>query len=162
MVTVINVRVDCRGLYDPWAIVLLRRHLDRMREGEILEMISDDPGAVSDVQAWANLTGHHLLETHCRDNEYSFYIQKKSKESAMAEYQIAKTLDCTGLLCPMPVVKTNKAMKEIQVGEVLEMIATDPGSMPDMEAWARQTQHELLEAIDEGNSKFRFIIKKTH
>ena len=75
--------------------------------------------------------------------------------------EINKTLDCSGFLCPMPVVKTAKAIKEMAVGEVLEMISTDAGSMPDMKAWSNQTQHELLEAHDEGG-KFRFIIKKTH
>ncbi|TNE55287.1 MAG: sulfurtransferase TusA family protein [Bacteroidetes bacterium] len=75
---------------------------------------------------------------------------------------VAKVLDCSGMLCPMPVVKTRKAMKEIEVGEVLEMISTDPGSMPDMQAWAKQTGHELLSATDEGNNVFRFLIKKTH
>jgi len=80
----------------------------------------------------------------------------------MADHSVTKTLDCSGLLCPMPVVKTNKAMKELQVGDILEMKATDPGAMPDMEAWARQTNHELLEAIDEGDEHYRFIIKKTH
>ncbi|MDH5397826.1 MAG: sulfurtransferase TusA family protein [Cyclobacteriaceae bacterium] len=74
---------------------------------------------------------------------------------------VAKTLDCSGLLCPMPVVKTKKAMAEIQIGEILEMISTDPGSMPDMEAWARQTKHELVDAKDEGG-KYTFLIKKTH
>ncbi|MBI4456628.1 MAG: sulfurtransferase TusA family protein [Acidobacteria bacterium] len=80
----------------------------------------------------------------------------------MAEYKQDRVLDCTGLLCPMPVVKTNKALKELQVGQVLEMIATDPGSMPDMEAWARQTQHELLVAHQQEDGKFHFVIKKTH
>ena len=61
----------------------------------------------------------------------------------------------------MPVVKTKKAINTMAVGEVLEMISTDPGSMPDMQAWAKQTGHELLEAKDEGNV-FRFFIKKTH
>ncbi len=79
----------------------------------------------------------------------------------MADIRIAETLDCSGLLCPMPVVKTNKTIKNLKVGEVLEMIATDPGSIPDMEAWARQTGHELLEAKEEGG-KYRFLIKKTH
>lgn len=74
---------------------------------------------------------------------------------------VTKKLDCSGLLCPMPVVKTSKAIKEMAVGETLEMIATDPGSMPDMQAWARQTKHELLEAT-ENSGKFRFVIKKTH
>ncbi len=80
----------------------------------------------------------------------------------MADYNIAKSLDCTGMLCPMPVVKTNKAIKELEIGDILEMTATDPGSIPDMEAWARQTNHELLEAVDNGNENYRFVIKKTH
>lgn len=79
----------------------------------------------------------------------------------MADYTIKQTLDTSGLLCPMPVVKTAKAMKELEVGEILELISTDAGSMPDMKAWANQTKHELLESHDEGG-KFRFIIKKTH
>lgn len=74
---------------------------------------------------------------------------------------IKQTLDTSGLLCPMPIVKTAKAIKGMEVGEILEMISTDAGAMPDMKAWANQTKHELLEAHDEGK-KFRFIIKKTH
>lgn len=80
----------------------------------------------------------------------------------MAELKPDKFLDCTGLLCPMPVVKTKKAIKEMEVGQILEMISTDPGAMPDMEAWAKQTQHELLLAQKDGDSQFRFLIKKTH
>ena len=80
----------------------------------------------------------------------------------MSDVQPNKTLDCTGLLCPMPVVRTNKTLKGMAVGETLEMIATDPGSMPDMQAWARQTQHELLVAQKEPDGKFRFVIRKTH
>lgn len=80
----------------------------------------------------------------------------------MENIKADQKLDCTGMLCPMPVVKTKKAMNAMEVGQVLEMISTDPGSMPDMQAWAKQTQHELLEARDEGNNVFRFFIKKTH
>lgn len=73
----------------------------------------------------------------------------------------SKVLDCTGMMCPMPVVKTAKALKEMAIGDTLEMISTDPGSMPDMKAWANQTRHDLLESQAEGG-KFRFLIKKTH
>ncbi len=79
----------------------------------------------------------------------------------MAEYEIKETLDCSGLLCPMPVIKTSKKIKELEVGDVFEMISTDPGAMPDMQAWANQTKHELLESSEEG-SQYRFVIKKTH
>ena len=73
-----------------------------------------------------------------------------------------KFLDCSGLLCPMPVVKTKRAIKGMEIGQVLEMIATDPGAVPDMEAWERQTRHELLLTEEQGPEKFRFLIKKTH
>ncbi|MCK5368665.1 MAG: sulfurtransferase TusA family protein [Cyclobacteriaceae bacterium] len=79
----------------------------------------------------------------------------------MSDFNVKKTLDTSGLSCPLPVVKTKKALKDIEVGDILEMISTDAGSIPDMEAWARQTGHELLESKDEGKS-FRFFIKKTH
>jgi TusA-related sulfurtransferase len=68
-------------------------------------------------------------------------------------------LDCSGLLCPMPIVKTTKAMKELQSGQVLKMIATDAGSPPDIAAWSRQTGNELLLSATEGN-KFVFFLKK--
>jgi tRNA 2-thiouridine synthesizing protein A len=63
--------------------------------------------------------------------------------------------------CPLPVVKTKKALKDMAVGDILEMISTDAGSIPDMEAWSRATGHELLQSNDEG-SLYRFFIKKTH
>jgi TusA-related sulfurtransferase len=75
---------------------------------------------------------------------------------------IDKAIDCKGLLCPMPVVKTKRAIKGMEVGQVLEMIATDPGVAPDMVAWENQTRHELLLSEDQGDGTFRFLIKKTH
>jgi tRNA 2-thiouridine synthesizing protein A len=70
-----------------------------------------------------------------------------------------KTLDCTGMLCPVPVIKTSKAIKELQVGQVLQMIATDPGAPADMEAWSRQTGNELLDSHQEG-SKYIFYFRR--
>lgn len=68
-------------------------------------------------------------------------------------------LDCTGMLCPMPIVKTKKAMNDLQSGQVLKMIATDAGSPPDIAAWSRQTGNELLLSTEEGG-KFVFFLKK--
>lgn len=75
---------------------------------------------------------------------------------------IDKSIDCKGLLCPMPIVKTRRAIKEMEVGQVLEMVATDPGAVPDMQAWQNQTKHDLLLSEDRGDGTFRFLIKKTH
>ncbi len=69
-------------------------------------------------------------------------------------------LDCTGLLCPIPVVKTSRAIKTVDVGQILEMVATDPGAPPDMEAWSRQTGHELVQQTA-GDGEFRFWFRRT-
>ena len=71
-----------------------------------------------------------------------------------------QVLDCTGMLCPMPIVKTTKAMKELESGQILKMIATDAGSPPDIAAWSRQTGNELLLSTEEGE-KFIFFLKKS-
>jgi tRNA 2-thiouridine synthesizing protein A len=81
----------------------------------------------------------------------------------MNEVEVIKEdvlLDCSGLLCPMPIVKTTKAMKELQSGQILKMISTDAGSPPDIAAWSRQTGNELLLSTTEGN-KFIFFLKKS-
>jgi len=70
----------------------------------------------------------------------------------MTALQEDKVLDCSGMLCPVPVIKTSKAIKEMQVGQVLKMISTDPGAPPDMVAWARQTGNELLDSHQEGKN----------
>ena len=71
-----------------------------------------------------------------------------------------QVLDCTGMLCPMPIVKTTKAMKELESGQILKMIATDAGSPPDIAAWSRQTGNQLLLSTEEGE-KFIFFLKKS-
>jgi len=70
-----------------------------------------------------------------------------------------QVLDCSGLLCPMPIVKTSQAIKELQSGQILKMIATDAGSPPDIAAWSRQTGNELLRSTTE-DGKFVFFLKK--
>ncbi|MCZ2126331.1 MAG: sulfurtransferase TusA family protein [Anaerolineales bacterium] len=68
-------------------------------------------------------------------------------------------LDCTGLLCPLPIAKTTKAIKELESGQVLKVIATDAGSPPDIAAWSRQTGNTLLSSAEEGG-KFVFFLRK--
>ncbi len=72
---------------------------------------------------------------------------------------IDMTLDCQGLSCPMPIVKLNATIKKIEVGQVLEMIGTDPGSKKDVPLWCKRKGNELLETIEEGGI-FRFIIQR--
>jgi len=77
----------------------------------------------------------------------------------MAAIQVDHELDARGLLCPMPIVKTAKAMKELAPGEVLKLMATDRGSVTDVPAWTDTTGNELLEWHEEGDV-FVFLIRK--
>lgn len=71
-----------------------------------------------------------------------------------------KQVDCLGLFCPMPIVKTGEAVREMTVGQVLEMLSDDPSSEPDMKSWTRRTGHELLEITKDG-SVYRFLVRKS-
>lgn len=73
---------------------------------------------------------------------------------------IAVRLDLTGLTCPIPIVKTAKAIKELQPGELIEALATDPGSVADFAAWSRSTGNELVEQSEQ-DGVYRFVIRKT-
>lgn len=73
--------------------------------------------------------------------------------------KVDQTLDCKGLLCPLPIIRTKQAIDKMQVGQTLRMISTDPGSIPDMQAWSRRTGHELLEYKKE-NDLFVFLVRK--
>ena len=68
-------------------------------------------------------------------------------------------VDARGLSCPMPIVKTATAMRALPSGKVVEVLATDPGSVKDFNAWARSTGNELIESTQEG-SVYRFLIRK--
>jgi len=72
----------------------------------------------------------------------------------------AHVLDCTGMNCPLPVIKTAQTMKTLEVGQLLELLATDPGVEPDMQAWSRRTGNELV-GIDKEGDVFHVLLRKT-
>jgi tRNA 2-thiouridine synthesizing protein A len=70
-----------------------------------------------------------------------------------------KILDAKGLACPMPIVKTKKALGEIESGQILEIHATDKGAKNDLAAWAKSTGNEIMKTEEE-NDVFKFWVKK--
>ena len=70
-----------------------------------------------------------------------------------------KTLDCFGLLCPMPIVKTAKEVKAMKIGEVLEVQATDTGIKSDIPAWCKATGQEFI-GVKEKDGEFFAYVKK--
>ena len=71
-----------------------------------------------------------------------------------------RKIDCLGLFCPVPILRVRDAMRQMQPGQVLEMISDDPASPADMQGWAARSGHELLE-IDRTGAAFRFVVRKS-
>ena len=75
------------------------------------------------------------------------------------EIRVDKTMDLKGLPCPQPVIKVSKGIKELGVGQVLEAVTTDPGSLSDFPAWARTSGNEIVKT-DQESDVIRFLIKR--
>lgn len=71
----------------------------------------------------------------------------------------AQELDARGLNCPLPILRTKKAINGLNAGEVLKVIATDPGSVKDMDAFCKQTGNEMVSSAEAGG-EYTFMIKK--
>ena len=77
----------------------------------------------------------------------------------MSDFTPTLELDCRGLSCPLPVLRTKKALKSLAAGDVLKIVATDPGSVPDMDAFSRSTGHEILDRSEEGG-EYTFFFRR--
>ncbi len=77
----------------------------------------------------------------------------------MSDITPTQELDARGLSCPLPVLRTKKAIKGLASGDVLKVVATDPGSVADMAAFSRRTKHEILDQ-SEGGGEYTFFFKK--
>ena len=71
----------------------------------------------------------------------------------------AALVDARGLLCPVPIIRLSKAVKAVEVGHLVKLLATDPGSEPDLKAWEKQTGHTLLSSERAGN-EFHFVVRR--
>jgi tRNA 2-thiouridine synthesizing protein A len=77
----------------------------------------------------------------------------------MAAVEVRQRVDARGLSCPMPIVKTAQAIKTVASGELIEVLATDAGSVKDFAAWSRTTGNELVEQSTDG-AVYRFVIRR--
>ena len=78
----------------------------------------------------------------------------------MTDVKVDTVLDLKGLLCPIPIVKMAKAIKEVEVGQLIEAFATDPGVMADIPAWCRSTGNELV-TLEKLDKQFHFLVRRT-
>jgi TusA-related sulfurtransferase len=89
-----------------------------------------------------------------------FIYSCTNSQLVMTRPEYVLSVDCRKMSCPLPILKTKKAIGTIEIGQILEMVATDPGSVADMKAWSRQTGHELVYR-DEQDKDYFFYVKRT-
>jgi tRNA 2-thiouridine synthesizing protein A len=77
----------------------------------------------------------------------------------MSDIKVDQVLDAKGMSCPLPILKTKKAVEALSKDQVLKVITTDPGSKNDMASWAKRTGNEILK-VEESAGTFTFYIKK--
>jgi tRNA 2-thiouridine synthesizing protein A len=85
-------------------------------------------------------------------------VKPTTEEASTVDFD--KELDARGLSCPLPILKTKKSLNELTSGQVLKVIATDPGSVKDMQAFANQTGNPLLSTSEEDKTYVFFLKKK--
>jgi tRNA 2-thiouridine synthesizing protein A len=73
---------------------------------------------------------------------------------------VDKQIDCTGLFCPMPIVKTREALRDLAPGQVLEMLSDDPASDADMKSWTQRSRNELI-GVSRDGAVYRFLVRKS-
>jgi tRNA 2-thiouridine synthesizing protein A len=77
----------------------------------------------------------------------------------MVDINVDAELDCRGMSCPIPILKTKKAIDGLTAGQILKMIATDPGSVNDINAWTKRTGNELVDSSTT-DSEYTFYLRK--
>lgn len=75
------------------------------------------------------------------------------------EISVAKVMDLKGLACPMPIVKVSKGIKEVEIGEVIQAVTSDPGALSDFPAWAKTSGNEIVKT-DQEDKLITFYIKR--
>ena len=75
------------------------------------------------------------------------------------ELKVMTTLDLKGLVCPIPIVKVSQAVKQVQVGDLIEAFATDPGVLADIPAWCKTSGNELVK-MERVDKLFRFVVRR--
>lgn len=101
----------------------------------------------------------HLYNTPRGISIKPLQMRRSQGLAANLEIKAHLTLDCRGLSCPMPIVRTKKAMEQLEPGQVIEVQATDKGSLADIQGWAKNTGHQYLGTVHDGDLLKHFLRK---
>ena len=154
-----NVVLDMKGLSCPKPLIGAKRMVDELAAGQILLLVSNCPGTLDDLFAWAKLTGNQILKHEdMPEGGVGYYIQKGQSSRKFPEPNVV--LDICGATCPGPIVEAKKLLNGMQSGEVLELISDCPGVLADIGDWAAATGMTVLETAEVSPGVHEFFVRK--
>ena len=150
-----NLTLDMSGMTCPGPMLSAKKLSDDIDEGQVILLISDCPGTKDDLKSWGMHTGHSILKIdEISDDKFGYYIRKGDP------WPVNVSIDTSGSRCPGPVIEAAKVLHGMGDGEILKIVSNCDSSPADVTAWARSTDHELLDSIMDVNGTYSFYIKK--
>ena len=150
-----KVTLDLNGQISPGPLPSLKRALAKLKNGEVLLLISDYPGIEGDLFLWAKQTKNQVLFVdRSAKKGFGFYVLKGDPWPA------TKSLDVTGSRCPTPVIEAASTLLRLQKGETIKLVSDCEVSPTEVNTWLKNTGHKLLGMTEDARGVFRFYIQK--
>lgn len=148
------VTVDYSGLTCPAPLLGAKRVLDDLEVGQVLSVISDCSGAHEELLTWCTYSGNTFISATRQESGAIAYLLRKGSSGARPVAHT--TLDARGVSCPGPVLQAKKLLKEMNSGEVLQLVTDCTAAVDDIPLWSQETSIELLytQAVSRGAHEF--------
>ncbi len=155
-----DVTLDVTGITCPGPILGAKKMIGELDVGQVLLLLSDCPGTMDDLYAWAEHTGNAVIHTERRTGRVIAYWVKRGRARRPTP-NANVTLDMRGAVCPGPIVEARRVLNGMAVGDVLKMVSNCPGSHGDVRDWTRVTGVELVEVIELAPHTWEFYLRRT-
>jgi TusA-related sulfurtransferase len=164
---------DLRDTIIPFSLLQIAYHFQRMKAGEEIEVIGNDPGIESDIKKILPSSEYRVVAVDKQKHnspyfrlqlkkEVSSHAQSNRRRSIMSEVDLnrietASMVDARGSACPGPLLEAKKGIGKVKVGEVLEIYSNDSGTRTDIPAWSKKVGHEYLGLIEADGYDKHFV-----
>jgi TusA-related sulfurtransferase len=153
------VTVDYSGLTCPAPLLGAKRVLDDLDVGQVLSVISDCSGAHEELLTWCAYSGNTFISATKQESGSVAYLLRKGSLGTRPVPHA--TLDARGVACPGPVLQAKKLLKDMNSGEVLQLVTDCTAAVDDIPLWSQQASIELLYAQAASRGAHEFYLRKS-
>jgi TusA-related sulfurtransferase len=155
----VAVSIDISGMPCPAPLLGAKKILDDLQAGQTMRLVSDCSRAQDDLAAWCRYTGHQLVSATKQGDGKTVYLLCKSGGERTTPIPHV-TLDMRGVSCPGPIIQAKKLLEGMKSGEVLQLATDCTAAIDDIQSWSRETDIELLLALQISSCAQEFYLKK--